>query len=258
MALDFDGVDDQTVATITALTDADYTLIAWVNADTAGESNNGFIMCGQTATTPRNTLYMATASLQWGGEQRYGTTDATAYTTTSNVLTAGVWACVALVHRASDNTLYLYQGDLDTPMADVSANQVAGVGTFTGSGTNLRLGCRDTTVRTFNGRIGPCCMDQTEWPLAKMEAFRLGRLPIPTDSMRALYLLDSSVATQYYDMSGDGATLTMGASAPVWADNPPVGFRWGDTIPITQTAPAGGGGGSVPVMMDYYRRRRVA
>ena len=250
----FDGVDDQTLGTISTVSDSDWTMASWVYPATAGESNQGWIMAALQSGGVRQMFRMAAAGRTIYASQEYATT--TAASTSVETLSASAWSLVVATHRASDNTMRLHIGTLSAAVAECTySTQTAGVGAFTTGGGQIRLGCRNATDRTFDGRIGPSCFDIREWTVPEMERFRSGLFPIPTSTMRCLYPLMSPDAAQGEDLSGNATALTVtGCTA---AENPPVAFRWGDDLGLTFTATAGGAS-AVPVMMANYRRRRVA
>ena len=251
-ARDFDGVDDIiSQGSITAFAGS-WTMVAWINADSAGESGNGRIILTNTASVRERSLWFQTG-MNFRSLQKFSTTDATSVS--SNTLAVGTWYCVATTYNSADMIMRLYYGSLAAAMVEASyGTQTAGVGTPNEGSTRVHAGNRPDQAETFDGRIAHACVDNRIWTLDEMEAFRQGQRPINTGSMIVYWPLDSPTAAQAEDLSGNNyhGTVT-GALA---AEGPPVAMRWGDSFGMTYTTAAAAA--KVPVFMHSYRRRRAA
>ena len=252
----FDGVDDQTLGTITAIADSDWTMACWVYPLSAGEGSNGRLMSTYiSGDTAAQVFRMGGVTLPLRAVQLHATTNATSVSV--ETLATSAWSLAIATYRASDNTMRIFIGTLSAAVVECTySTQTAGVGTFTTGGVDIRLGCRSTTDETFDGRIGPSVFDNREWTIPEMERFRSGLFPAPRSTVKAFYPLMSPTAAQAEDLSASGAHLTVtGATV---AENPPVAFRWGDNLVAAIGPTAGGGGQAIPAKMVSYRKRRAA
>ena len=227
----FDGVNDQIGAAIAPIADdSDWTMACWVRPTSAGESDQGYIIAAFSSNdVPAHFVRFNGATLTVLAAQVYSSTVATSVSI--ETLATSAWSLLVATHRASDNITRIYIGTLSAAVVECTySTQSTGVGTWAGGGDELLLGCRDSTDRTFDGRIGPSCFDNREWTVPEMENFRSGLFPAPRSTVKGFWPLMSPNVAQGEDLSGNGYHLTViGATV---AENPPVAFRWGDAIPV--------------------------
>jgi hypothetical protein len=177
MARDFDGARHRVPATVTAVDTGDWTMGAWINADSAGETSAGRVWCVTSGATDIQLVRVAT-NAAIATAQVFGTTNATTVTA-DNAYTLNVWTCVVATYRDSDKKCRVYLGTLATAMAEASyvgggGAQTAGVGTRTTGGTNATIGNRAAEDRSFDGRLSRVFFTARELTLSEAERFRLG------------------------------------------------------------------------------------
>lgn len=226
MSLDFNGTTSVVTADITAVDTGDWTQGAWVYPDSVGEINLG---CIQNSETPgqlyrTHLLYDSSTTRKWYCEQQFSTTDARAYSAT--LLPLNQWSCVFAKYTDSDKKIYLYIGDLDSPVAEVTYNeaQVAGVGTRGTGATKWTVGSRLDTAITWDGAISRPFFDNRAWTTDEMEMFRQGHIPVntTTNTLRVFFPLDSANnTTTIKDLSGNNAHATNIASVS-YREDPPI------------------------------------
>lgn len=145
-------------------------------------------------------------------------------------LAPGAWHRIAATHAAGTGTLY-------TATATGATNVDTGTIT-TGSPGDLGIGGRGPgdTSEPFNGRVGAYKLYAGVLTQAEIEAEWQQMVPRRTAGLHAWYpLLDSSDRTDY---SGNGRTLTAGATAATTEDGPPI--PWGPPAPqLILPAPVG-------------------
>jgi len=227
VARSFDGTTSRITGTLAEAvpTDADYTIGGWFFPTTTGEGANGTLL----------SLYLA-GNAGIVGAVRFATgTDfkgvfvhsvTNADTTTSGAPVAtGQWNAVFCTYRASDQTLRIYHGDLDTPVAETAYTaQISGVGTPTTGGVNVIVGNQSTQIWTHNGRIESPFIVPWEMTVPEMERFRHG-------DMSVLYERGNPAFHGWFEPGPGVVDLAkrtpLTQSSVTVIEPPPVALSWG-------------------------------
>lgn len=221
MAKDFNGTTSRIEGTIAAYPAGDYTLGAWVLPDTTGEANNGGVLFLHAATSTRMTWRCAT-SQDFLVAQTHVTTTALSQTS-GTPLVLGEWQVLFATYRASDLTLRLFRGDLDSAPAELSyTSQTAGVGAVT-TGTGLVVGNNAIQTITWDGRIEDPFIVPWEMTLAEMERFRQGDRAVLYE--RGAPTFHGLLETTAVDLSPSRIALTETSVSTV--EGSPVARSWG-------------------------------
>jgi hypothetical protein len=227
LALDFDGVDDITAATISSINAVAWTMGAWINPDDIGETAGRiFSIWNGSAETHQFPLYSGGGGFNLV-VNRLKSTTALFGVSTANAWAASEWRCVFATWDGSGDGLAdfdLLVGSLTAAVASVGTTgttSAGGTGTVTAAGTTLHIGNNSATTRSFNGRIARPFIVPWKMTVPEMEAYRLG-------SVGVLYAHGAPVVFHPYataiDVSGNAANGTV--TGAVAAEGPPVPFRW--------------------------------
>lgn len=210
-ALDFDGTDDVVTITNTSSIDFDtglssgFTISAWVNPDTVGESSAGQIFqkgantyCQLSSSTP----FTVTCNLD------YATTDAN--TSVSSAIPSGSWTHVAMSYNSTAETISIWINGRKR------ATSSAGTGGKAADTASLLIG--GGTSNNFDGKIDDVKVYSSELTTAEMQidynynsalAVSTGQTEdgVGTPPV-GWWKLDENTGTSAYDSSGNGSTGT--------------------------------------------------
>jgi len=226
VAKDFNGTTSRITGTLASAftSDADWTVGAWFFPTNNGEGNNGTLM---TIWTAANAAILGAWRFATGtnfkGIVVHSTTNADT-TTSGNPVATGQWNALFCTYRASDKTVRIYVGDLDTAVAEASYSaQTAGVGTPTANPVNIILGNNETQAWTHNGRMESPFIVPWEMTVPEMERFRLGDMGVLYERGTPTFhaLLESTAV----DLAPARTALT--ESSVTTAEGPPVARSWG-------------------------------
>lgn len=227
MAKDFNGTTSRITGTLASAldADADFTVGGWFNPDTTGEGTNGALLSLYTAADAAIVLALRFATgTNFKAILVHATTSADSVTT-GNPVATGQWNAVFATYRASDNTMRIYVGDLDTPVAEVSyGTQTVGVGTPTAGGVNVIVGNNSGQTWTHDGRIESPFIVPWEMRLDEMERFRHGDMSVLYERATPP-TFHASLQSTAVDLAPARTALT--ESSVTAAENPPVALSWG-------------------------------
>jgi hypothetical protein len=196
---------------------------------TGNSQNNGIMGRFEDGSDNSNEFVVRSGAENIAIFFKYGTTGADARSD-GGAYVDNVWSFVAATIDSSKNPK-LYKGNLTTVVVEtgytVGPNQ--GVGTFTQSSNNFRIGSREPAAnRGFGGRIGPSYFLDVTLTAAELESLKWGFIP-QRGNLKGFWLPGFHGATNSPDLSGQGnnATITGG----VVADHVPLGPPFGFDIP---------------------------
>lgn len=227
MARSFNGTNSRITGTLASAftSDADWTVGAWFFPTNNGEGNNGALM---TIWTAANAAILGAWRFATGTNFRGIVVHSTTFaetTTSGNPVATGQWNALFCTYRASDKTVRIYVGDLDTAVAEASYSaQTAGVGTPTANPVNIILGNNETQAWTHNGRMESPFIVPWEMTVPEMERFRHG-------DMSVLYERGSPAFHGWFEPGPGVVDLAkrtpLTQSSVTVIEPPPVALSWG-------------------------------
>lgn len=184
-AWDFDGSLSKIQGTIAVVSTGDWTMGAWVYADTSGEGTNGAIITNSLSDSAQVAFMLQGGKLR--NVQGFSTTNADSRHDTA--FPTGAWKCVVSTYRDSDKKVRLFIGDLSTAVAEISTYELqsAGVGTRSTGATAFVVGNGTLQSLTWDGRISRAFFTARELTVTEMNAFRTGTQPDSSDADLRVY-----------------------------------------------------------------------
>jgi hypothetical protein len=210
----FDGANSKIVATTTDFaTSPGITLIAWIVANSAGESNTGrIIRMEHLAGTVAELELVAGPVLRFN--TNFNTTNAEA--TSSTAVATGVPQCVCATLTINAYNPALYIGSLTAGMAQVaySVGPIQGSSVIQVGTDSVVVGNRSDQTGTFDGQIFYPTIFNRVLTLDEMDLFR--RAYLPSTALYYWPLTQHDVTQSYEFMKGANGVDT----STVYADDP--------------------------------------
>ncbi len=243
MSRDFDGVDDK-IVTGENLTGTNMTFMAWIKANSLGESDGGVILKSARPNTNNTewTLHMETNNtVAWFHNTTHSTLKVRAVST-DNTITLGKWHHIAVVQRQQNfsNASWMYIDGYEPEYSD----HVTGSNALTGDGLErIHIGNTGDGTETFDGLIAHA---QSFNRMLSVEEIRQCMMFPGSISNRLTGYWPLNGASQEPDLSVQGNSGTV-TGAIFSSNGPPINgmFRprnqwWGYTIPAAAPEPAVG------------------